>query len=57
MENEVKQQYVWDHKKQIERFNSHDMPEQLGLELTNHCNLDCLKCDYSALERPRGKMS
>ncbi|MCP4264261.1 MAG: radical SAM protein [Maribacter sp.] len=53
----VNQKYVWNHEKQIERFNHLGMPEQLTVELSNHCNLDCLKCNYSDLKRRKGLMS
>lgn len=32
-------------------------PLQVGLEVTNHCNLKCVMCPHSRMTRPKGYMS
>lgn len=50
-------QYHWDHNDQLRRFAENSMPEQISVELSGHCNLNCLKCNIDDLKRPKGYMS
>ena len=49
--------YHWDHSNQIRRFDQNSMPEQISVELSGHCNLNCLKCNIDDLKRPKGYMT
>lgn len=39
------------------KFKVTEFPLNIGLEPTNHCNLNCIMCDNDKLKRPRGYMS
>lgn len=43
--------------KEIEkRFEIKDFPLNVGIEITNNCNLNCVMCNNDKLTRPRGYM-
>lgn len=39
------------------KYQYHDFPLNIGLEITNHCNLNCIMCGNSDITRPRGYIS
>lgn len=40
-----------------ERYKITDFPLNIGIEVTNHCNLNCIMCNNDTITRPRGFMS
>lgn len=39
------------------KFKVTEFPLNVGIEITNHCNLNCIMCGNDKLTRPRGYMS
>lgn len=37
------------------RYKKTDFPLNVIVEITNHCNLNCVMCDYAGLAFTRGK--
>lgn len=35
------------------RYKKTDFPLNVIVEITNHCNLNCVMCDHAGLKRPR----
>lgn len=39
------------------KFKMTDFPLNIGVEVTNHCNLNCIMCNNDKMKRPKGNMS
>jgi len=48
--------YAGEHLNFLEK-TTHDFPSFIDLELTNHCNLDCIMCNRRLMTREKGNMA
>ncbi len=49
---------MYEELKELEKkFEVKDFPLNIGIEITNHCNLNCIMCNNNKLTRPRGYMN